>query len=77
MKISFVKNIMLCTALLGGLMFTSCKEKTEDNMETDTEVLEPMDPTYDEDQDTIMTEVDTITEANREHDEFELHKQVP
>ncbi|WP_297334335.1 hypothetical protein [Flavobacterium sp.] len=80
MKKHTVKS-MLCIGLLAaGITLTSCKEKSPEEVtgvDPVPETLEPMEPSYDDGTDTIMTETDTITKVNRENDDFELHKQVP
>lgn len=77
MKIKFLKKVMFLTLLFSGLLITSCKDNNPEEVDPIPESLEPMEPSYDNETDTIMTETDSITKANREHDEFEMHKQVP
>jgi hypothetical protein len=79
MKKHTLKNV-LCVGLVAGSLLTSCKEKPAEGAtgaDNTPETLEPVEPVYDEDTDTIMTQTDSITKANRENDDFELHKQVP
>jgi len=75
MKTTFLRNTLMASAMIAGLMLTSCKEKTETTTETET-----IESTGNESpMDTIVTDNDTIidTGAASDSDQNPAGTQVP
>jgi len=83
MKTNFVKNTMLATALIAGLAFTSCKNKTDEGDDRATDDVEAVDSTAGMSSepigDTIARKNDTIIKTGTENDTKEnpIGTQVP
>lgn len=80
MKIASLKSTLFIAVLAAGLTLTSCKDKSpeeETGIDTVPESMEPMEPSYDDESDDVMTTTDSITETNRDDKRIDIDKQVP
>ena len=55
MKITFLRNVFMVAALVGGLSLTSCKKETTETTETETTVIDGDTAT--------MTETEVVDET--------------
>lgn len=76
MKTAFIKTTIATSLFAGVLLLASCNDKVrEGEMNNETQTLEAEDSDYDND--TIVTETDSVTAVNRQDNDLDVGKQVP
>ena len=76
MKKMIIKSGILTVAAVVAMAFASCKEN-KDNETEDTQAYESVVEDTDNETDTIVTQTDSITRANRMDDTMSTTEQVP